>query len=94
MTYFLLLFTILRRIPKVSRLVKDSDGPLDEKLVEAQYGLMQQLVPGEMLAPQKLAMGQTYEQLDRNETGRLGEKGQEKVSHYHLAESISPLLYR
>ena len=52
---------------------------LDEVSVEAQYNILQQLLPGETLQPNKLAMGQTYEQLDKGETGRLGERGQEKI---------------
>ena len=45
---------------------------LPESVLDVTYALMQQLVPGETLAPQKLAMGQTYEQLDKGEQGRLG----------------------
>ena len=32
---------------------------------------------GQLLAPQNLAMGQTYEQLDKGEEGRLGKRGKE-----------------
>eukprot|EP01041_Mallomonas_annulata_P012447 gene12447-26190_t len=43
-------------------------------LLMAQYAILQQLVPGEILAPNQLAMGQTYEQLDKGEEGRLGKR--------------------
>ena len=38
-----------------------------------------------MLAPQKLAMGQTYEQLDKGEEGRLGK------SKFTLGEEAAPI---
>lgn len=64
-----------------SRLRADpSDGSLLElpdSAIEASYNLMQQLVPGETMEPQKLAMGQRYEELDKNIQGRLGERGKE-----------------
>ena len=62
---------------QLSRFQSDASGVIDESTVDTTYALMQQLVPGEQLAPQKLAMGQTYEQLDKGETGRLGERGSE-----------------
>merc|ERR1711972_423308 len=46
---------------------------------EATYGLLQQLLPGEAQDSARLAMGQTYEQLDRGEEGRLGPRGNERV---------------
>eukprot|EP00443_Scrippsiella_acuminata_P045722 CAMPEP_0115174686 /NCGR_PEP_ID=MMETSP0270-20121206/3967_1 /TAXON_ID=71861 /ORGANISM="Scrippsiella trochoidea, Strain CCMP3099" /LENGTH=314 /DNA_ID=CAMNT_0002587533 /DNA_START=191 /DNA_END=1135 /DNA_ORIENTATION=+ len=46
---------------------------------EATYGLLQQLLPGEAQDSARLAMGQTYEQLDRGEEGRLGSRGKERV---------------
>ena len=39
------------------------------------YAVMQQLLPGEKQEAQLLAMGQTYEQLDKEEEGRLGKRG-------------------
>jgi len=67
---------------QLSRLRRDadiatSDPASQEAVLDAQYALMQQLVPGETLQPNQLAMGQTYEQLDRGEQGRLGPRGQE-----------------
>ena len=50
-----------------------------EAKLEVTYALLQQLVPGEILAPEKLAMGQTYEQLDKKQEGRLGKRGQESA---------------
>jgi len=46
---------------------------------EATYGLMQQLLPGEAQDSAGLAMGQTYEQYDKGEEGRLGARGEERV---------------
>ena len=62
---------------QLNRFRSDAAGGVNEDEVDATYAIMQQLVPGEQLAPQKLAMGQTYEQLDKGETGRLGERGKE-----------------
>lgn len=68
--------------PALSRLALDSDsggkGP-SEEVVRATYAIMQQLLPGEKQDASQLAMGQTYEQLDKGETGQLGEKGVEDV---------------
>ena len=66
--------------PALSRLVPDSQNGgtgLSEDAVRATYALMQQLLPGEKQDAARLAMGQTYEQLDRDEKGRLGERGME-----------------
>ena len=65
--------------PALSRLHKDSDAPVesDEDLLFATYSVMQQLLPGERQDAAALAMGQTYEQLDKGTTGRFGERGQE-----------------
>lgn len=57
----------------------DIGTALPEALLAGTYALMQQLVPGEQLAPQKLAMGQSYEQLDEGKDGRLGKRGEESV---------------
>jgi hypothetical protein len=54
-----------------------ADGLNQQAALDAQYALLQQLVPGETLQPNQLAMGQTYEQLDRGEQGRLGVRGKE-----------------
>jgi hypothetical protein len=61
-------------------------GP-SEEVVRATYTIMQQLLPGEKQDASQLAMGQTYEQLDKGETGRLGEKGKEDVAGAGLAPS-------
>jgi hypothetical protein len=66
--------------PALSRLVPDyhnGENGLSEDAVRATYALMQQLLPGEKQDAAGLAMGQTYEQLDRDEKGRLGERGTE-----------------
>jgi len=62
----------------LSRLKTDEEG-LSEDLVQLNYSLMQQLIPGEKQDAAALAMGQTYEQLDRGEEGRLGKRGEENV---------------
>jgi hypothetical protein len=66
--------------PALSRLVPDAhDGGrgLGEEAIRATYALLQQLLPGEKQDAARLAMGQTYEQLDREEARRLGERGTE-----------------
>ncbi|CAM9204896.1 unnamed protein product [Heterosigma akashiwo] len=61
---------------QLGRLLPDGEA-VPEAALLATYALLQQLVPGETLAPEQLAMGQTYEQLDRGEQGRLGARGAE-----------------
>lgn len=50
-----------------------------EDILFATYSTMQQLLPGEKQDSAALAMGQTYEQLDKNQIGRFGERGTEKM---------------
>lgn len=64
----------LKRLKLDSKLAVDGEACLSEA-----YSLLQQLVPGEVQEPSQLAMGQTYEQLDNNEVGRLGKRGEEDV---------------
>lgn len=68
--------------PALARLVPDSEnggkGP-SEEVARATYAVMQQLLPGEKQEAAKLAMGQTYEQLDKDEEGRLGARGTEEA---------------
>ena len=73
--------------PALARLKTDSEG-LSESEVEAMYAIAQQLLPGERQDAAALAMGQTYEQLDKGETGRLGERGKENVE----AAAIKPTI--
>jgi len=66
----------------LSRLVPDSINGgkgVSEDAVRATYAILQQLLPGEKQDAAQLAMGQTYEQLDKNEVGRLGKRGEEVV---------------
>lgn len=58
---------------------KDSEGPLPLETVAAAYSAMQQLLPGEKQDSARLAMGQTYEQLDAGKEGRFGQRGKEDV---------------
>jgi len=67
----------------LARLRMDEEGIPDETLA-ATYAMMQQLLPGEKQDASKLAMGQTYEELDKGEMGRLGPKGREN------AEAVAP----
>jgi len=68
--------------PALERLALDSEtggkGP-SEEVVRATYAIMQQLLPGEKQDAAGLAMGQTYEQLDKDEEGRLGVRGTEEA---------------
>lgn len=59
-----------------ARLLPDG-APLSEDAVATTYDLLQQLVPGQILRPNELAMGQSYEQLDAGVSGRLGARGSE-----------------
>lgn len=65
-------------VPLLDKLRTDSEG-LSEDVVENTYNLIQQLLPGEQQDSASLAMGQTYEQYDEGETGRLGERGAEDI---------------
>jgi hypothetical protein len=69
--------------PALKRLKTDTQG-MSETEVEAMYSVMQQLLPGEKQDAAALAMGQTYEQLDKGETGRFGQRGTEN------AEAVVP----
>lgn len=60
----------------MSQLKHDRD-PITEDALATSYSLLQQLLPGETQDAAALAMGQTYEQLDKNEVGRLGVRGKE-----------------
>lgn len=63
----------------LSGLRTDKEGlpPLD--VILSTYTTLQQLLPGETQDSAALAMGQTYEQLDRGEKGRLGQRGEERL---------------
>jgi len=63
----------------IGRLRLDSDGPMSMEALYATYSNMQQLLPGEKQDAAALAMGQTYEQLDKGENGRLGQRGTENA---------------
>lgn len=67
--------------PALDRLKLDSED-LSDAEIEAAYAFAQQLLPGERQDAAALAMGQTYEQLDKGETGRLGERGKERAPGY------------
>ncbi len=62
-----------------ARLMKDEEGPVSVDLIKTNYHTLQQLLPGERQDAAALAMGQSYEQLDRGQEGRLGKRGQERI---------------
>lgn len=51
----------------------------DLPVLQATYQTLQQLLPGETQDASALAMGQTYEQLDKNEEGTFGKRGEENL---------------
>eukprot|EP00815_Leptocylindrus_aporus_P012062 CAMPEP_0116059204 /NCGR_PEP_ID=MMETSP0322-20121206/5655_1 /TAXON_ID=163516 /ORGANISM="Leptocylindrus danicus var. apora, Strain B651" /LENGTH=328 /DNA_ID=CAMNT_0003543537 /DNA_START=364 /DNA_END=1350 /DNA_ORIENTATION=+ len=61
----------------LARMPRDNDQGISEEIATANYAMMQQLLPGTKQESASLAMGQTYEQFDKGETGRLGERGKE-----------------
>ena len=63
--------------PVVQGKKQDVGQTIPDEVLFASYALLQQMVPGEILAPNQLAMGQTYEQLDKGQQGRLGARGTE-----------------
>lgn len=72
----------------LSNLKKDSDGPLSEEEVQITFNILQQMLPGEKQDAAALAMGQTYEQLDQGQTGRLGVRGEEKIEETGLKPTV------
>ena len=77
--------------PSLARLYRDGDALLaSEENLMATYVTMQQLLPGEKQDAAALAMGQTYEQLDKGETGRLGERGKENIAGAAPKPTSSP----
>jgi hypothetical protein len=48
---------------------------------------MQQLLPGEKQDSANIALGQTYEQLDKGEEGRFGKRGEERVERVAMKPS-------
>lgn len=63
----------------LERLRLDSEGPMSLETLTATFSSMQQLLPGEKQDAAALAMGQTYEELDADKTGRLGKRGEENA---------------
>lgn len=70
--------------PALKRLKADADGLPDDDALAATYVTMQQLLPGEKQDSANIALGQTYEQMDKNEEGRFGPRGAEKVEQVLL----------
>jgi uncharacterized protein YbjT (DUF2867 family) len=64
----------------LARLQTDKQGGPSSEALLATYHILQQMLPGERQNSAALAMGQTYEQLDTDQVGRLGKWGQEDLS--------------
>jgi len=73
--------------PALSKLRTDKDGLPSLESIEATYTAMQQLLPGEKQDSTRIAVGQTYEQLDKGEEGRFGPRDNEQVEKVVLAVS-------
>jgi hypothetical protein len=73
--------------PALERLKKDNEGLPNLETIAATYSAMQQLLPGEKQDSANIAMGQTYEQLDKNAEGRLGPRGEERVQEVAMKPS-------
>lgn len=69
---------VLERFATDAELAKQG-GTLAQEELELEYSLLQQLLPGEAGDAAALAAGQTYEQYDAGEAGRLGARGEEVV---------------
>ena len=63
----------------LSKLKTDKEGLPSMESIEATYTAMQQLLPGEKQDSTRIALGQTYEQLDKGEEGRFGPRENEQV---------------
>jgi uncharacterized protein YbjT (DUF2867 family) len=74
--------------PALERLKKDTEGLPSDEILDATYAAMQQLLPGEKQDSTKIALGQTYEQMDKNEEGRFGPRGAERVEEVTLQPSV------
>ena len=70
--------------PALNRLKLDTEGLPTMQELHITYGIMQQLLPGERQDSAALALGQTYEQLDKGEAGRFGERGKENTEAISL----------
>lgn len=70
--------------PALERLRKDTDEPPSDDILASTYTTMQQLLPGEKQDSANIALGQTYEQMDKNEEGRFGQRGVERVDEVTL----------
>ena len=66
---------------QLQRLVNDKDckNGLPQALLDANYALLQQLLPGETLKANELAAGQKYEEFDNDKEGFLGKRGEEDM---------------
>jgi len=66
--------------PALDRLYKDDEASTgSEEALFATYTMMQQLLPGEKQDSAALAMGQSYENFDRDQPGRFGKRGEENL---------------
>jgi hypothetical protein len=63
--------------PALAPLKTDRKGGLTPAKISATFAIMQQFLPRERQDAAAMAMGQAYKQLDKGETGCLGERGTE-----------------
>lgn len=73
--------------PALARLRTDKEGVPSLDYIIATYTAMQQLLPGEKQDSANIALGQTYEQLDKGEEGRFGKRGEEQVERVAMKPS-------
>jgi hypothetical protein len=71
----------------LAKLQTDKEGLPSLDFIAATYTAMQQLLPGEKQDSANIALGQTYEQLDKNEVGRFGKRGEEQVERVTMKPS-------
>lgn len=73
--------------PALAKLRTDEEGLPSLDSIIATYTAMQQLLPGEKQDSANIALGQTYEQLDKDEVGRFGKRGEEQVERVTMKPS-------
>ena len=73
--------------PALEMFVLDKEGGPSIEQLAATYSAMQQLLPGENQDSSGLALGQTYEQLDKGQEGRFGQKGEERIGEIPMRPS-------
>lgn len=65
--------------PALAKLKSDSEGLPSLDAMKATYSAMQQLLPGEKQDSVGIALGQSYEELDKDQAGPFGKRGEETL---------------